>query len=202
MSASDLRSRFNGSPGANSAEVLFAVDVNQRIIAWNAEAVRVFGYPASTAIGDPCYRLVGGRDELGQRFCRLECPVIRAARIGDAPPTVRLSARARDGTTVTVDVSTIVLTAEDGPGPVIHLCRATGLAPELESEAGVPSQLTGRERQVLFALCRGCSTDAIANELGVSPTTIRNHVQHLLAKLAAHSRAEAVALAYRGGLIS
>jgi PAS domain S-box-containing protein len=201
VSASDLRSRFNGSPGANSAEALFAVDVNQRIIAWNAEAARVFGYTAASAIGDPCYRLVGGRDQTGRRFCRLECPVIRSARVGDAPPTVRLSARASDGTTVTVDVSTIVLAGEDGPGPVIHLCRAAGLAPELESEAGAPSQLTSRERQVLLALCRGCSTEAIASELGVSPTTIRNHVQHLLAKLAAHSRAEAVGLAYREGLI-
>ncbi|MBE0609969.1 MAG: response regulator transcription factor [Dehalococcoidia bacterium] len=115
---------------------------------------------------------------------------------------MRLSARTRDGTTVTVDVSTIVLAGEDSPGSVIHLCRAAGLAPELESQAGVPSQLTSRERQVLLALCRGCSTDAIASELGVSPTTIRNHVQHLLAKLAARSRAEAVALAYREGLIS
>lgn len=202
MSASDLRGRFNGSPGANSAEVLFAVDVNQRIVAWNAEAARVFGYAAATAIGDACYRLVSGRDQLGQRFCRMECPVIRAARIGDAPPTVRLSTRARDGTAVTVDVSTIVLSADDGPGPVIHLCRAADLVPGLERAAGVPSQLTSRERQVLFALCRGCSTEAIAGELGVSPTTVRNHVQRLLAKLAAHSRAEAVALAYRDGLIS
>lgn len=202
MLASDLRGRFNGSPGANSAEALFAVDVNQRIIAWNAEAARTFGHTATAAIGDPCYRLVGGRDEQGRRFCRLECPVIRAARAGDAPPTMRLSARAGDGTTVTVDVSTIVLASEDSAGPVIHLCRPAGSAPEMESEPGVASELTGREKQVLLALCRGCSTDAMARDLGVSPTTIRNHVQHLLAKLAAHSRAEVVALAYREGLIT
>lgn len=201
MSAGNLRGRFNGSPGANSSEALFAVDASQRIIAWNAEAARVFGYPAAIAIGDPCYRLVCGSDELGKRFCRLECPVIRAARAGDVPPTMRLTTRAGDGTAVVLDVSTIILFAGDTPGPVIHLCRAPESARDMLTSAGPRAPLTSRERQVLLALCRGCSTDSIAAELGISATTIRNHVQHLLAKLAAHSRAEAVALAYRDGLI-
>lgn len=202
MPGSNLRSRRNGSRGADSAEVLFAVDANQRIIAWNTEAARVFGYGPAAAIGDSCYRLVGGRDRQGKPFCRLECPVIRAARAGDAPPTMRLSARASDGAPITVDVSTIILMAEDSPGPVIHLCRATGSAAETAHGFDGVAQLTGREKQVLLALCRGSSTDTIATELGVSPTTVRNHVQRMLGKLAAHSRAEAVALAYRDGLVT
>jgi DNA-binding CsgD family transcriptional regulator len=196
---SDLRSRLNGSPGANSAEALFAVDANQRIIAWNSEAARVFGYTAATALGARCFHLVGARDEMGRRFCRLACPVIRAASAGGVSPTLRLNARTRCGAPVAVDVSTIVLVSGDSPGPVIHLCREAGAATEMTVRPGT-AQLTGRERQVLRALCRGASTEAMASEMGVSATTIRNHVQHLLAKLATHSRAEAVALAFRDGL--
>jgi DNA-binding CsgD family transcriptional regulator len=196
----ELRSRINGSPGANSAEALFAVDANQRIIAWNSQAARVFGYSAATAIGSECYRLVGARDHLGRGFCRSGCSVIRAARAGCVSPTLRLTAQTAGGGPVMVHVSTIVLFLGDAPGPVIHLCREAGSAPATTTEPGTP-RLTTREEQVLRALCRGSSTGAIAGELGVSPTTVRNHVQHLLAKLAAHSRAEAVAFAYRDGLI-
>jgi DNA-binding CsgD family transcriptional regulator len=185
----------------NSAEALFAVDANQRIIAWNSEAARVFGYTAATAIGARCFRLVSARDQFGRRFCRLECPVIRAASDGGVSPTLRLHAQACNGSAVTVDLSTIVLHSGDSLGPVIHLCREAGSAPAMPGQRGTTG-LTGRERQVLRALCRGASTEAMASEMGVSATTIRNHVQHLLAKLAAHSRAEAVALAYREGLSS
>lgn len=198
---SDLRSRLNGSPGADSAEALFAVDADQHIIAWNSEAARVFGYEASAALGALCYRLVGARDPSGRRFCRLGCDVIRAARKGDVSPTLHLDAQTRDGLPVTVEVSTIILASGDCPGPVIHLCREVGVAPETVITAATPL-LTRREQQVLRALCRGSSTEAMATELRVSDTTIRNHIQHLLAKLATHSRAEAVALAYRDGLIT
>jgi DNA-binding CsgD family transcriptional regulator len=198
--ASDLRTRLNGSPGANSAEALFAVDANQRIIAWNAEAVRVFGYAAAAALGARCYHLVSARDQFGRRFCRLGCPVIRAASAGGVPPTLRLNARARNGDPVAVDVSTIVLLSGDSPGPVIHLCREAASVPSMPIKRGA-TDLTSRERQVLGALCRGSSTEVMANEMGVSTTTIRNHVQHLLAKLAMHSRAEAIALAYRDGML-
>jgi DNA-binding CsgD family transcriptional regulator len=197
--ATDLPTRLNGSPGANSAEALFAVDANQRIIAWNNEAVRVFGYAAVAAIGAQCYSLVSARDQFGRRFCRLGCPVIRAASAGGVPPTLRLNARARNGDPIAVDVSTIVLLSGDSPGPVIHLCREAASVPAVPTKRAM-TELTNRERQVLRALCRGSSTEAMANQMGVSETTIRNHVQHLLAKLAAHSRAEVVALAYRDGL--
>jgi DNA-binding NarL/FixJ family response regulator len=36
----------------------------------------------------------------------------------------------------------------------------------------------------------------------ISPKTVASHAQHVLAKLGAHSRAEAVALAYIGGFVA
>ena len=52
--------------------------------------------------------------------------------------------------------------------------------------------LTRRELEVLQLLACGLPNAQIADALSVSPTTVRNHVEHLLAKLGVHSRLEAV----------
>ncbi|MBI2706440.1 MAG: response regulator transcription factor [Actinobacteria bacterium] len=64
-----------------------------------------------------------------------------------------------------------------------------------------PSRLSQREFQVLALLGVGASTVQMANRLHVSPHTIRSHVRHVLEKLGAHSKLEAVAIATREGLI-
>lgn len=191
-----------GHDGAVSAEALFAVDADQRIVAWNAEAMNVFGYDVATALGAHCYELVGASDRLGHKFCREDCPVIQAATKGKAPPTLRLQARTSDGERVAVDVSTIVLYSDDRVGPVIHLCRPATAAGSATRKKPRQVRLTVREQQVLDCLCRGETTEAMSATLGISETTVRNHVQHLLDKMAVHSRAEVVALAYHDGLIS
>jgi DNA-binding NarL/FixJ family response regulator len=62
--------------------------------------------------------------------------------------------------------------------------------------------VTNREREVLELLAEGRSNQAVAQTLGVTLNTVRNHVQNILTKLHAHSRLEAVATAVREGLIS
>ena len=62
--------------------------------------------------------------------------------------------------------------------------------------------LTARELEVLRLLAAGTSTAEAATELGISPATLRAHVQAVLRKLQAHSRLEAVAEAARLGLIT
>jgi DNA-binding NarL/FixJ family response regulator len=66
---------------------------------------------------------------------------------------------------------------------------------------GAGSRLTKRERDVLTLLAEGLGTNAIAARLYISPKTVGTHVQRILAKLDMHSRAEAVAFAYREGLV-
>lgn len=61
--------------------------------------------------------------------------------------------------------------------------------------------LTPRERQVLELLAQGLDGTAIAAELVLSPKTVSTHIQHILAKLGVHSRAQAVALAHGAGLV-
>lgn len=61
-------------------------------------------------------------------------------------------------------------------------------------------ELTPRESEVLALLARGLAQAQIAAELVISPRTVGTHIHHILRKLDVHSRAEAVALAYRHGL--
>lgn len=61
--------------------------------------------------------------------------------------------------------------------------------------------LTPRESVVLQLIGAGHSNRQVADELGISPHTVRNHVAHVLEKLDAHSRLEAVAIAARLGLL-
>jgi DNA-binding NarL/FixJ family response regulator len=58
-------------------------------------------------------------------------------------------------------------------------------------------QLSPRERQVATLFARGASAKAIAEQLGVAPTTARNHLQNLYAKLGVSQRAELLAVVSR-----
>ena len=66
---------------------------------------------------------------------------------------------------------------------------------------GMVDQLTSREFEVLRMLAEGQPNQAIARELVVTLDTVKKHVGHLLGKLGAANRTEAVARARELGLI-
>jgi DNA-binding NarL/FixJ family response regulator len=66
---------------------------------------------------------------------------------------------------------------------------------ELEQEP------TGREIEVLQLISDGLVNREIGQRLYLSEETVKSHVRHLLAKLQARSRAHAVAVGFRRGLI-
>jgi DNA-binding NarL/FixJ family response regulator len=68
-------------------------------------------------------------------------------------------------------------------------------------KSGLVERLTARELEILRLMADGLDTKALAERLVVSSTTVRTHVQSILAKLGAHSRLEAVARASELGLI-
>jgi DNA-binding NarL/FixJ family response regulator len=64
------------------------------------------------------------------------------------------------------------------------------------------SRLTARELQVLRLLSTGLGPDDIARLMVISPKTVGAHVEHIYTKLGVQTRAQAVAVAYRGELLN
>ena len=73
--------------------------------------------------------------------------------------------------------------------------------PHLDCPGQPRSELTSRELEVLRLMASGLTNRDIAAQLYLSVNTIRGHVQHILDKLGAHSKLEAVAIAARQGLV-
>jgi len=94
-----------------------------------------------------------------------------------------------------------------GPLPLAHLERL--LRPGRSSEFAAPLRatrspvepLTRKEQEVLQLLAEGYSNDAMSEKLFISETTVRTHLRSINVKLDARSRAQAVAIARRLGLI-
>lgn len=78
---------------------------------------------------------------------------------------------------------------------------ARTIRPPHEATAEIPPSLplSERERDVLRLLAGGEDTKRIADHLCISPATVRNHIQHILEKLGAHTRLQALAIAFHPG---
>jgi DNA-binding NarL/FixJ family response regulator len=79
------------------------------------------------------------------------------------------------------------------------LARRAGAYDHLKAPA-LRAGLTQRELEVLHLLAEGNDQHAIAQRLFITPKTVAKHIEHILTKLPARSRAEAVAIAYQRGL--
>ena len=89
------------------------------------------------------------------------------------------------------------------PAVQLHLVEAIADGPPSGPAPGsLPDGLTPREAEVLTLIAAGLSNAEIAERLVVSEATVKSHVNHMLAKIGARDRAQAVGYAYRHGLVS
>jgi DNA-binding NarL/FixJ family response regulator len=61
-------------------------------------------------------------------------------------------------------------------------------------------ELTDREREIVALAAQGLANDEIADQLVLSPATVRTHVSRAMVKLGARDRAQLVVFAYQSGL--
>lgn len=88
---------------------------------------------------------------------------------------------------------------EGEPAPAIPSVPSSASRPAVKDDRVSALPLSEREREVLRLMASGQDTRGIADALCVSPATVRNHIQHILEKLGAHTRLQALAIAYRPG---
>lgn len=202
----------------SSAEATFAVNDRGVIVAWNAAAQRLLGYTPQQAIGARCHDLMHGFKPSGAPMCSADCPVVESCKHGTSARRFEMIVPRPDGLEVSVDVVTVTVYEDEEP-IAIHVLNETPSAQHLETmtqhvlerlaarsipaaEAQAPSEaLTVRELTVLRLLAEGIRTEDIAQHLGLSRSTVRNHVQNLIVKLGVHSRVEAVVAAIQRGLV-
>ncbi len=71
----------------------------------------------------------------------------------------------------------------------------------LGDDAPRATPLSKREREILQKVADGATTRQVASELGISPHTVKTHLERIFEKLSANDRAQAVAIAIRTGIV-
>ena len=207
---------------ARTRDGVYAVDEEQRIVLWNQGAQEILGYPAEEVIGRYCFDVVRGTDEDGRRVCGKDCNTQTTVRQGRPGCGLNILVRAKDGTPRWLSLSHIpVSPSGNGSNAIVHVfrdatkeveakqlvARLSGFFAEYARSEEAPAavapytKLTQREIEVLRLLSKGSATASIAQKLGISSTTARNHIQNILSKLGVHSRLEAVVQASRHNLL-
>lgn len=86
---------------------------------------------------------------------------------------------------------------------VIHpaLTRAFIEEVQLAEKRTDQPPLSKREKEILQKVAYGATTKEVARDLGISPHTVKTHLERIFEKLGANDRAQAVAIAIRSGLV-
>ncbi|MEJ7843331.1 MAG: LuxR C-terminal-related transcriptional regulator [Rubrobacter sp.] len=203
---------------ARTADAVFVLAPDYRIVHWDPQAETLTGLLAEEMVDRQCHESLRGECEGGGRLCAKGCPVMALARLGRAVPSYDMRIQTRVGGKRWVNVSVLCVDSEEGPY-LVHLLRdAQGAHETLEMardlvrlssgrevltarRENVPG-LTPRQAEVLTLLAAGKSAREIGRELYLSQATVRNHIRALLLALGAHSQLEALAKAREAGLLA
>jgi DNA-binding CsgD family transcriptional regulator len=177
----------------------------------STEAEDLLGLRGDECVGQPCYRVVDARDPNGSPFCDNPCPMADLGKLSEQRTPVRVRVQRPGNGPRWLEFMTIPVEGPDGQWPwLIHCARDVDLCHRREhylhrvanrsERQGKPrrprpplDELTPRETEVLDLLAEDEELTDIATQLCISRVTVRNHVQHILSKLGAHSIQEAVA---------
>ncbi|WP_338664119.1 PAS domain S-box protein [Pararoseomonas sp. SCSIO 73927] len=135
----------------------------------------------------------------------LACAVsAEPVELGGEPCILLVVPRAPERGRTRAEIAAAVAAAMTDAGTITarvldHLARSGPTAPQ-DSLSAPLSTLPARAREVLGLVSRGLDDGAIAEQLGISPTTVRNHVNGLYRRLKVGSRAQLIVWARERGL--
>ncbi len=213
---------------AGTADGALLMDRDGKVAFWNRAAERLLGFRADEVLGRPCHEVMRGDTLEGQPLCSAACAVGGRIARGGVVHNFDMQARTKAGRAIWLNVSSLPIpTRKRDRFWAAHLFRditrqakvrqlvdelhialcdggAGGLdtPPDSLPEIPVALPLSDRERQVLRLLASGENTQSIADSLCISRKTVRNHIQHILQKLGAHTRLQAFAIAFPPGVRS
>jgi PAS domain S-box-containing protein len=173
---------------------LLAADDDRQIVRVNARWCDLTGYPTDQAVGTRIDELLApeSRPGIDMRWSDLLRAGLATARIVLlCPDGSRLAVRYGAFANVLEGIHVGAYLAEPGQD-------RRALQPTRARRAG---QLTRREQESLRLVALGMTTTAAAEQLGISPETVRTHVRNAMNKLGARTRAQAIAVAMRDGEI-
>ena len=159
--------------------------------------IRWLNAAAREIVGDAVGKLFTSVLDLDE--ARRAWPVFERNVRGAKHPDFSIDLTNADGNSTRVEISSVPL------GPAHHAVGMFGLAVlapgERRPAPKLDARLTPRQHEILLLLADGDSTAQIAEILFLSIETVRNHVRHILRRLGAKSRLEAVAIGRRDGLL-
>ncbi len=169
-----------------SASAVALADDQRRVIDVNDAAVGLLGRGRAELLGLPVVEMVapGERVESARQWKEF----LHSGEYSGSRDLLR-----PDGSMVKLDFAAR-LADVDGRRLAIYVLmpkQPSWPTPSLRSAA---SALTKREREVVTLIAMGRETDDIAEQLNISPETVRTHVRNSLSKLGAHTRAQLVAI--------
>jgi PAS domain S-box-containing protein len=206
-----------------TADAAFAVNTMGRISGWNKAAAELFGRSEAEVMNVRCHELFQCSDE-NTIVCSEYCIIERSALDNRALADFDLRVQTKTGR-LWCNLSTLIANdAMSGARHAIHIVRPIEMRKRLEQALSefvrtqarkaqhdeprislapkpIIVRLTPREVEVLKSLSKGHGTRAIADQLNISTATVKNHIKHILAKLDAHTRLEAIRYAERLGVI-
>jgi DNA-binding CsgD family transcriptional regulator len=168
----------------------YIVDLQRRIRWQNAASIELVGElrgRLDSSVGLDPKDLVRARQAFARKLN------------GAAHTQLEVTVARRDGTPIRAAVSSVPL--RDADGVMIGSFGLVQVLGEVEPTSESAPSLSPRERETLTLLASGFSTMQMAQHMGISKETVRNHVKRVLRSLGARSRIEAVAKGRRAGLI-
>ncbi len=228
MPRSSPSSRLTSDPQellTSTAVAAFSSDQSGHITVWNQAAEALLGHEAKRVVGKRCFKVICGRDLFGNRFCNESCAVRKMRRHREPIHPYQFQVKHRSGEMLKVKCSVIVApsasarrfnfvhllepldpAAEIGLDELVRRCGAMPGIPSAPGKGKAVSEkkvrsLTPREMEVLRLVASGTSIQDTAAALNIQASPVSNHVQHVLDKLGAHAKLQAVYVAQRRGLL-